>query len=954
VAGTFAPTAFSGFSADSGAPDAYSVQVNAVLTNVTLFGNSSYQFWTQNVVEYSTFSHQLSFLDNVWNFSGTSGALSSNALLAHGPNGTQVGTTFYYARGPVLTIGYPFALTLFLNSGTMADGDAVFFNYTLTNATQNRSGTFDYVEFNASGGSPAGSLSPAMYLAEGATYNPVGLPDDFEIDVVGPGGGSNFDALNASAAINLYSWSTADQRFLVVPSAFDTGAETGETSAGLSSTWTATGDEELRGSPGPAAHLGQGPSLLMGEWNVSPLSSGLAVLRYDLAPSNGFTFVGVGPSPSLASFGWAPPAASYDLPPGTYSVWSLASEFSPVRSTLTLPLGGGSLNVLLVANPSTGVYTPLWAFDAAGLGNISSSCSSGTCVLDNNEVGPIGAPGGVGRGTLFPWFGEFNDFLFPVFPGLFLWNVADAVVASPPSFTVATPGWLVNDTTRFGTPATNDLAFFFYDDTNISLANGAAIGGWWFEPAYFGPSAPQYSVVFWNTSASSVVGNTFTTGGGALFLYGGTNNTIWNNTFVQYLPLAPNEGSLSGAVHGANGLFDSDFGDARASGPGCTCGDLVFNNAFGDYHPAYSPTVDPYTGAGPRLPFESLWNVTPRPGPNLLGGDELGGNYWWSYGSSLDPYWVLPYNASGSIATGGDAHPLVPTPLRTVTFDVVGLPAGIPWHVGVYTSSGIAFNASLGNSLTELWPAGEYFFVANSIGDAYGIPSTGVFQVGPTNVTEVLTFYPLVQLKFTTVNFPSGSFWAITLSSPQWGAFIDLGNVAQFPAQTLAVGVYNYTISPPAGYTVYPMDGSVNLTANTSVQLSFSKEGAPAQLYITLEPATGAQLWVDGNPVANASVGTVQLTLPAGLHSIYATDAGFLPYYNNVSLQGGGATNLLIAFTLIPASSLATPASSTGPWIVAGLLGAVAVGLAVALGVVHSRRRPPTVSPGPDPGAPKP
>lgn len=943
VAGTFAPTYLSGVSIDSGAPDAYGVQVNAVLTNVTLFGNSSYQFWTQNVVEYSTYSHELSFIDNVWNFSGPSGALSKNAILAHGPNGTQEGTTFYYALGPVVTIGYPFTLSLFLNAAAGSGGDEVYFNYTLSNQSQSLAGSYDFVEFNASGGSPAGSIPPAVFLADGGTYNPLGLPDDFEIDVVGPGGGSNFDALNASAAINLYYWSTTDQRFLVVPSAMDAGAETGETSAGLAATWNGNGDEGLRGIPGPAAYLGQGPSLSMGMWNVTPSTSGSAVLHYDLAPSNGFTFIAPGASPSLAGFGWAPPATSYDLPPGTYSLWSLASEFAPLRSALSLPGGGATLNVTLVADPSVGVYTPLWAFGPSALANISSTCAAGACTLDNNQLGPIGSAGPAGRGPFFPWFGEFNDFLFPVFPGLFLWHVSNAIVASPPSFEVTPPAWLANETEDFGTPSTNDLGLFFYDDANITLAGAAAVGGWWFEPAYFGPTAPQYSVVFWNTSASSVVGNTFTTGGGALYLYGGENNTIWNNTFLEYIPLAPNAGSISGAVHGANGLFDADFGDARASGAGCRCGDEVYNNVFGDYHPAYAPTLDPYTGLAPRLPFDSLWNVTPRAGPNILGGQVVGGNYWWNYGTSLDPYWVLPFNASGAISIGGDAHPLVPTPLVTVTFGVTGLPAGDSWHVGVYTSTGLAFNSSSGSTLTENWPSGEYYFTADSLDGAYGVPSTGVFQVGPVNLTVLLTFYPLYGLTFGTVNFPSGSFWAITISSVLWGAFIDLGNVPNFPAEVLAAGPYNFTISPPAGYTVFPDAGSVNLTGNLTVHVSFSKVGVPGNLYITLAPAAGARLWVDGDLVANASVGSVNLSLPAGIHSVYATSPGYLPYFNNVSIEGGGSTSLLIAFTLEPSAQAGSSNGTAAflPWLVAGVCAAVAVGLAAALGYVYSRPRPP-------------
>ncbi|EQD43742.1 Peptidase A5, thermopsin, partial [mine drainage metagenome] len=66
VEGTFAPTALSGLALGTGAPDYYGVQLNAVLQNVTLLGNATYSFWTQNVAEYSTYAHQLTLLDNVW------------------------------------------------------------------------------------------------------------------------------------------------------------------------------------------------------------------------------------------------------------------------------------------------------------------------------------------------------------------------------------------------------------------------------------------------------------------------------------------------------------------------------------------------------------------------------------------------------------------------------------------------------------------------------------------------------------------------------------------------------------------------------------------------------------------------------------------------------------------------------------------------------------------------
>ncbi|HTS32691.1 MAG TPA: thermopsin family protease [Thermoplasmata archaeon] len=946
VEGTFAPTQFTGLSMDVAAPDIYGVQLNAVLQDVTLFGDSSYSFWTQNVAEYSTYSHELLLLDNLWNFSSSAAALSSNAIFSHGPNGTQVGSTYYYALGPEIEVGYPFQLTLFLNSSVLDNRDVVFFNYTVSSASVSRAGSYDELVFSSTP-SPTGGPTPApAYVANGYLPNALGLPDDIELAIGGPGGGSNFDAFNTSAAMDLYYWDAGSGTFRVVPSAYDVGGDTGETSSGLASTWTALGDSALNGPPGPAAHLSQGPALLGGEWNVTNGTAGATVLNLRLAPENGFLFLGPGASPTDSAFQWVPPVGPYTVSPGTYSLAALASHYAPETTTVVVAGSSTWLNVSLASDPMAGVYTPLWALSTADLSNISSSCGSGTCTLWDDESGPLGVP--ADGTTNYPWFGTFNDFFYPELPGVLLWNVTGARILSPPSLEVTTPPWLLNFSSRFGTPSDNDLPIFLYDDSSLDLAGAASIGGWWFEGSYLGPAAAQASVVLWNTSESVVANNTFLTSAVGLFLYGGTNNTVDGNTFLSYLPLAPNEASLSGAVYGTTGLYEADYGNGGVRGTGCGCFDLVYNNAFGTYFTAVEPKLDPYTGALPRLPFDARWNVTAAAGPNIAGGSELGGNYWWDYGTSDNPYWVLPYTAGGAIYAGGDERPLLPDPLWTVTFDEKGLPAGTAWRVGVETSTGTAYRSSTGTSLAESWPAGEYFLEAGSLDGSWGIPTTQLLVVNAANETVVVQFYPLYSLAFSSVGLPSDGFWTVTIWNP-FGSWIDLGNVPTFPAQSLVSSTWNFTISPPPGYAADPATGTIDLVQNTTVVIDFSSTTSLGALVGSIRPGLGATLEVDQHSVGVAAGGTFSVNLPPGLHSVEVTETGYAPYFNNVSVTGGGTTELTIVLT--PAGSGSGSPSTAVLEVLLVVVSAVAVGLgAAALALYRRGRRPPPPPPLPPPG----
>ncbi|HUI38218.1 MAG TPA: thermopsin family protease, partial [Thermoplasmata archaeon] len=112
----------SAFYLDDDSPWYVGEQLNAVLSNVTLFGNDSYAFWTQNVVEYSAQDGLLQFIDNIWNFSSPATRISSNVFNSTGPNGSLLAPTFYYGLGPVINISMPFTLNLYLNATTTPVG----------------------------------------------------------------------------------------------------------------------------------------------------------------------------------------------------------------------------------------------------------------------------------------------------------------------------------------------------------------------------------------------------------------------------------------------------------------------------------------------------------------------------------------------------------------------------------------------------------------------------------------------------------------------------------------------------------------------------------------------------------------------------------------------------------------------------------------------------------------
>ena len=954
---TFSTTTLEGYTADLSSPDEYGIELNAVLNNVTLFGQSGYRFWTQNVFFVTPSNESIQFVSNIWNWSNPGQVLSSNAFFAAG--GSNDWPDFYYRQSAPVPVNSTYSVRLFLNSTLNQGRDEVFFNYSVSSIAGNYSGSYDYAIFNslAIGGNPALTAAP-QYIANGFAYNPVGLPDDFEITLGGPGGGSNFDLFNSvSTYMSLGYLNETTHQYQSVDSAYNVGGETGETSYGVNDAWA-----QFAGCA-DCAELNDGPSFQYGLWNITatPAETLWANNPYYLlhvSPSTAFAFVAEGAGvTNLSQFQWMPDnllssTTGLVIPQGPYTLIVLAANYDPMVG-IALDLSSGclpcSLDLALTADASVGVYTPLWAFNQTALAFVSSGVDgSGFHLLDNNEYEELGSVScGSSYGcAYFPWFGTFNDYMFPVFAGIFLYKVGGVDVANPPSFETAFPPGpsfqrVVN---YFGAPRTNDLQLVFYADALVYLAGGT-VGGWSLAASYFGPGYSDASVQFWNTSDSGVDGNVFETGGMALFLYGGSFNEIWNNSFYTYVPLSSNPYATTAADYGSIGLVDTDWGDANLYDPNdsvCFSADYcdeIWNNLFDTFITATQLYDDPYTGLLPNQyphEFSQAYNLPLEPGvTNIVGGDYLGGNYWWDYGLRWDPFNVLPYaginpapfdelglNPAYLCEThtalcdggGGDWYPLTLSPLLPVVFTETGLPSGTDWGVGTTVGqdltgtagaieSGTVENLTLSPRGVDLRdPAGTYDYFAISDNPNYAAPD-GTFTVGGSAVHVVVSFVAAYQLTITETGLPSGGYpWygSVTMgdfetSSDTMGSSIVL--------QGLLPGVYTWGAFTTGAFGAVPASGVVTISANATVSVQFVPEYTVSVEATGLPGATEWSFSYQSTSGGYSSIVTttgdwINLTLPELTYTWAAGAGGYYAVPGNGVLPLAGNSMLTIAFAL--------------------------------------------------------
>ncbi len=760
IEGTVSLNELNAFYLQNDGPQSVSIQLNAVLNNVTLFGNSSYVFWNQNVIFYSARTNTLEFIDNVWNFSSPAFDMTPNAI-AHG-DGFVVSPIYYYAIGPELTVQYPFTVSVYLTAAVINGDSTAFFNFTVQSAGKTISGSFDEVMFNSTYGMPQGYSAPMPhYMISGTQITPTGyLLNDAELMIGGPGGGSTSSIYGIAGSMSLKYIPEASQMpvgpappglqhippgpsgpssmYVNVPSAFDFGTDTGETSEGVAVSWTQA----------ETAQLTAGPSLLYGMWGIAPPDTMMEQFSGSISPSNAFMFVSPGNQFKNRTAAWTPLSLqgtySFDLPAGQYMAEALLSNYAPqifVLSSLRSLQDHHFTKVRLSYDPATGVYTPLVAMDNQQVKSISmggTGSRNNPYILDNNQIGSIS-----------PLFAEFNDFAFPVFTGVLLVNTNVYLdMNNMPSLLIQYPSYLTSFLNAFGLPSFNYMGYGLYNTQHVSLY-GSTISGWYsFEQTGF----PVANLIIWNSSNDLVASNTFESMDSSLLMFGSTSVTVWGNTFLNYSNPDINASEMANIT-----LYGAPLALSVYSS-----GNLIYNNIFNTSITAISPSFSIYTGEFAQ--YLNRWNVSVQPANATVtvNGYELsgsivnsryqGGNYWDNFNG------IIPYNNSGQIEFGGDYEPLnllmiqngplVPAPLDAIV--VVPVYAA---YVSHNTTSTIVNNS-------VFFPYGSYSSITVTFFDQYiSNPFDDSFIV-QVNDTQILAGNTL-ELENTSVTEPVTQYYSI-------------------------------------------------------------------------------------------------------------------------------------------------------------------------------------------------
>lgn len=813
-------------------PGSISTQLSAVLSGVTINGNSGNDLWIKSVMLYTPATSEVQFISNIWDLSTPGMVFPVNAISSG--NGQTVPGLFYHYASPKLTMSGEFTASLYMDAANINGNNAVILKYQFSNTEQNFTSdlvAYDTVVFN-SVSSDIQTAANAAFEVNGFKKTASGLLYDAELVVTGPGSGSTTTIYEANGQLTL-KFRAADGTPTKLPASYNFGSNTGETIQGLSVWWTSLMK--------PMAHLSLGPSLLVSLWGSQVSHSGAVNIQGKINPPNSFVFISMGQTFDNSTASWAPvnPNGTYKFSmPGRidYSGMVILSNYEPfyfkTASAEThnetgeggegQPHGGqgGSgeeetaawQNATLSLSLTRGVYTPLYANgnDQVKYLTVGSS-SNGTYAGNGTKDSPYKLENNQ-YASLNQLFSHSNYFLYPEFSGMQIMNTGASIdVISPPTLHIhyTTDMYWVLD--KYKLPLVNSLNMVFYNTSGVKVLDADSISGWFPTTMLHAPAA---SMMFYGSTDFLIASDTFSGMGASLLVYNNatadTNGTIWGNHFLAD-HVIHSQYSLN--IRGA----DNPSGVSAYSS-----GNLIYNNYFTSGISAFSTGVDPYTGNA-SVVYHNDWNLSGKMpvsyvkhvnGYNLTGSivdsGYQGGNFW------DREITTIPYNSSGGISHGGDYLPLIEITYG-VAFNSLGLPSGIPWSVTLDNS---ARAGTIGTSIDIQVPNGTHVYRIGSPANYSATPVNGTIimqgNAQELNITFTHMTYPV---NFIRSGHPDGLSWGVSMGGKHSTSTSD---VITFLCEN---GSYSYTVDALKNYSADNSSGKLLVyggEVNESVQFMYA------------------------------------------------------------------------------------------------------------------------------------
>ena len=220
-------------------------------------GNSLYVYWVQDVAYVNTTSHDIAFLDNIWNLTSQSANMHNSTLSGNGTVGNSSGTHFYYSYannslpGNCLSLIYPSTIDFMVNSTVTSNGKPqVDFMY---------NDGYGWVTYDSPVFTFVNNLTVDLgFVVDGYTYEPDGYSFyDAELILGGPGDGSSTVDMKSNVNLSIQYWN--GHNYQEIRSAYNFGTDTAETIANVVSSgcyYKSNGTIFESISPGPG-QLGQ-------------------------------------------------------------------------------------------------------------------------------------------------------------------------------------------------------------------------------------------------------------------------------------------------------------------------------------------------------------------------------------------------------------------------------------------------------------------------------------------------------------------------------------------------------------------------------------------------------------------------------------------------------------------------------------------------------------------------